>query len=126
MPIYGQSGGSFNNTLNFLNAILRDEFGTGIEQAAQRGVVALQQATPEESGLTAGSWSFEIDKGFDSTTVWFINDHVVDDFNVAIGLQYGHGTGTGGWVQGYDYINPALRPIFDEIADEIWREVQNA
>jgi len=101
-------------------------FDTDLDYQAQRGVEALRQATPLESGLTADQWSYEIDRSGGSTTIWWINTHVVDGFNVAIGLQYGHGTGTGGWVEGYDYINEALKPLFDEIADSVWREVQNA
>jgi hypothetical protein len=62
-------------------------------------------------------------KNASGVTIWWNNTNVVNGFNVAIGLQYGHGTGTGGWVEGYDYINPALRPIFDEIADGVWEEV---
>ena len=87
---------------------------------------ALRAATPVDSGLTAESWTYEIEEKSGSITIWWLNENVVNGFNVAIGLQYGHGTGTGGWVQGYDYINPALRPIFDEIADNVWKEVQKA
>ena len=120
------SGGSFDNTNRFLDAILKGDISTSLDAQAQRGVEALSQATPEESGLTAESWSYKIDRTSGSTTIWWINTHVVDGFNVAIGLQYGHGTGTGGYVQGEDYINGALKPIFDEIADAVWKEVQNA
>lgn len=119
-------GGSFQNTERFLRRILETELLTGVESQCQRGVLALQQATPEDSGKTSESWYFEIERAGDVTTVWWLNSNVNEGFNVAIGLQYGHGTGTGGWVQGYDYINPALKPIFDEIAEAIWREVQNS
>lgn len=116
--------GSFDRLNSFLDAILKGDLTSGIDAAAQRGVVALQAATPLESGETAASWSYEIERSGGKTVVWWINNHVVNGFNVAIGLQYGHGTGTGGWVQGEDYINGPLRPIFDQIADEIWKEVQ--
>lgn len=74
--------------------------------------------------MTADAWRYEIERKSDSTTIYFINDNEDGGFNVAVGLQYGHATGTGGWVPGYDYINPALRPIFDMIADAVWKEVQ--
>jgi hypothetical protein len=93
---------------------------------AQRGVDALRSATPMDSGLTADSWEFEIEQDANGYTIWWSNTNSVNGFNVAIGLQYGHATGTGGWVEGYDYINPALRPIFDELADAQWKEVTSA
>lgn len=120
------SSGSFDKTNAFLDAILKRNLTTGIDAAARRGVTALTDATPYESGETGQSWSYEIERSGGKVTVWWINNHVVNGFNVAIGLQYGHGTGTGGWVQGQDYINGPLKPIFDQIADEIWKEVQNA
>jgi hypothetical protein len=74
--------------------------------------------------MTAESWDYEIVKTSGGVTIWWNNTNVIGGFNVAIGLQYGHATGTGGWIHGYDFINPALRPIFDEIADSVWKEVQ--
>lgn len=119
------SSGNTNHADQFLDRILHgDLFPATLDSAAQRGVDALKAATPKESGLTADSWQYEIIREGDRVTIWFKNTHVVNGFNVAVGLQYGHGTGTGGWIQGYDYINPALKPIFDEIADNIWKEVQ--
>lgn len=120
------SGGSFDNLNRFLDKMLKGDISAGIEAQAQRGVDALMQATPAESGLTANSWSYEIQNNGGSITIWWKNTNVVDGFNVAIGLQYGHGTGTGGWIQGYDFINPTLKSVFDEIADNVWKEVQNA
>jgi hypothetical protein len=120
------AGGSTANTDRFLSAMIRGDLYSNLESFAQRGVDALRAATPVDSGLTAESWTFEIEEKSGSITIWWLNENVVNGFNVAIGLQYGHGTGTGGWVQGYDYINPALRPIFDEIADNVWKEVQKA
>lgn len=119
-------GGSTRRTENFLAAMVKGDLYSGLEALAQRGVEALRAATPRESGLTADSWTYEIEKKSGSVTIWWKNTHTVNGFNVAIGLQYGHGTGTGGWVQGYDYINPALKPIFDEIANSVWKEVQKA
>ena len=120
------SGGSTARTNQFLKSMIQGVPMSGVEAAAQRGVNALQAATPSDTGLTAASWSFEIEKSSGSAIIWWVNTNVVNGFHVAIGLQYGHGTGTGGWVAGYDYINPALRPIFDEIADSVWKEVQRA
>jgi hypothetical protein len=120
------SGGSTKNLDAFLDKMLDGDLFSPLDDIAQRGVDALRQATPKESGITADSWTYEIERSGSGVTVWWKNTHVVNGFNVAIGLQYGHGTGTGGWVEGYDYINPTLKPIFDQIADEIWKEVQQA
>lgn len=120
------SSGSFKNTDSFLRSMMRFDPMSRLHELAQEGVAALQAQTPQASGLTADSWGYEIvdEDGF--ITVWWTNTNVIDGFNVAIGIQYGHGTGTGGWVAGQDYMNPALQPIFDKIADEIWKEVQKA
>jgi hypothetical protein len=99
---------------------------SGVPPLAQRGVDALRAATPRDSGATANAWGYEIVNTGSSITIWWINSNNINGFPVAIGLQYGHGTGTGGWVQGYDYINPALKAIFDEIAESVWREVTRA
>lgn len=120
------TSGSTQRTEDFLAAMARGDYMEGFEPLAQEGVNALRAATPVDSGLTADSWSYEIQETRGSTTIWFINKNVVGGFNVAVGLQYGHATGTGGWVQGYDYINPALQPVFDMIADKMWKEVQNS
>lgn len=118
--------GNTNNTDKFLDAILKGDLYSSLDKHAQRGVEALKSATPHDSGLTAESWSYEIEKKSGSTIIWWLNTNVVNGFNVAIGLQYGHGTGTGGWVEGEDYINGALKPIFDEIANDVWEEVKKA
>lgn len=94
-----------------------------LEKYGREGVAALSSATPVESGQTAGSWGYEISRSSGSAKITFTNSNINNGFPVAIMLQYGHGTGTGGWVQGRDYINPAIRPIFDKIADEAWKEV---
>ena len=80
-------------------------------------------ATPIDSGKTASSWYYEIQEEKDSTVISFCNSNIQNGVPIAVILQYGHGTGTGGWVQGRDYINPAIQPIFDEIANRAWREV---
>lgn len=118
--------GSTKRTEDFLAKMAKGDLYSGLEPLAQQGVDALRGATPRETGATADSWSYEIVNEGGSVTIWWRNSHMVNGFNVAIGLQYGHGTGTGGWVQGYDFINPALKPIFDKIADAVWKEVQKA
>lgn len=94
-----------------------------LNKYGREGVAALSSATPVESGKTASSWGYEIEHSSGSAKIIFTNSNVNDGVNIAIILQYGHGTGTGGWVQGRDYINPAIQPIFDKIAEEAWREV---
>lgn len=120
------TSGNTNNTDKFLERMIKGDLYSGIERYAQEGVNALRAATPKDSGLTAESWTYEIDRSGGKVSIWWSNTNVVSGFNVAIGLQYGHGTGAGGWVQGYDYINPALRPVFDRIANGVWEEVQRA
>lgn len=101
------------------------DFSARLSQYGDRGVRALEAATPKDSGDTAHSWSYKVtkEKGYYSIA-WF-NDHVQNESNIAILLQYGHGTGTGGYVEGRDYINPAMQPIFDQMANELWKEVTN-
>lgn len=94
-----------------------------LDKYGQEGVAALASATPVESGKTANSWSYTIKRKRGSIELVFNNSNIQNGVPIAIILQYGHGTGTGGWVQGRDYINPAIQPIFDRIKDELWREV---
>lgn len=94
-----------------------------LDKYGRAGVAALSSATPVDSGLTASSWSYNIKRQNGSVIIEFCNSHFNKGVPIAIILQYGHGTGTGGWVQGRDYINPAIQPIFDQIVDEAWREV---
>lgn len=94
--------------------------------AGQKGVEALANATPRDTGLTANSWRYKIeeDKEKNTLTIVWENTNVVDEwFNVALMLQYGHGTGSGYWIEGIDYINPALKNVFDDLADRLWKEV---
>lgn len=120
------ASGNTDRTDAFLDAMIRGDQYDNIDKFAEEGVNALRAATPRETGETADSWTYEVDRSGGGVTIWWINTHDVGGFNVAIGLQYGHGTGTGGWVQGYDYINPALKPVFDRIANGVWEEVQKA
>lgn len=103
---------------------LKEAIKLGIlDKYGQMGVDALSAATPVESGLTASSWYYKIERGGGSVSINWYNSNVNKGVPIAIILQYGHGTGTGGWVEGRDYINPAIRPVFDQIADEAWKEV---
>lgn len=121
------SSGSTDNTRNFLKAMQRQQsLYSGIDGIAQRGVAALQAATPTDSGVTGMSWSAKVDISGDTVKVGFFNSHIENGVNIAVILQYGHGTGTGGYVAGRDYINPALKPIFDEIANDVWKKVTSA
>jgi hypothetical protein len=121
------STGSFVNTERFLNRMSKGDIFQSLDVFARRGVAALAAATPTETGETAAMWDFDIQKHGRTYTIWWTNRHVdATGVPIVIMLQYGHGTGTGGYVQGRDFINPAIRPIFDEIADSVWREVQSA
>ena len=96
-----------------------------LDKYGREGVAALASATPVESGQTARSWYYKVERTKESVSINFYNSNIQNGVPIAIILQYGHGTGTGGWVQGRDYINPAVRPIFDRLANEAWREVTN-
>lgn len=127
MTIEFTSKGSWDKTERFLSFLARGSFFDKIASYAQRGVDALASATPVDTGQTAGSWSYEIQRSGASVTIFWINTNLdAAGTPIAIMLQTGHGTGTGGFVQGRDYINPAIRPVFDQIADSVWREVQSA
>ena len=102
-----------NNTMDKLNL---DEFG-------KRGVAALSSATPVKTGLASRSWYYKITKTKDSATILFCNSDIENGAPIAIILQYGHATKNGGWVEGRDYINPSIQPIFDELASDAWKEV---
>ena len=94
-----------------------------LDKYGQAGVSALSSATPVESGKTASSWYYEIKRQNGSVALEFYNSNVNNGVPIAVILQFGHGTGTGGWVQGRDYINPAIQPIFDKISEDAWKEV---
>ena len=119
-----KTSGSFDNILKFLHRGSDEAIFGNLDSYGERGVRALQAATPKESGETAASWSYRIVREHGKVRIEWYNTHEEDGSNIAILLQYGHGTGTGGWVEGRDYINPAMRPIFDEIASDIWKEVR--
>ena len=115
----------WNKTEKLLKNSLGSKWYSVLEKYGAQGVQALSSATPVDSGKTSSSWNYEIVKKQDKVSVIWNNSNIQNGVNIAIILQYGHGTGTGGYVQGRDYINPALRPIFDVMADAAWKEVTN-
>lgn len=127
MGISFRHRGSFKNTEKFLKKAEKTDFFAHLEKFGEMGVEALRSATPVDSGLTADSWGYEITHTNDECRIEFTNSNLQKGwFNVAIMLQFGHGTRNGGWVQGRDYINPAIQPIFDQIAEDAWNEVSRA
>lgn len=114
-------------TNKFLANAKSQKYFNILSRYGAKGVAALSSATPVDDGDTAASWSFEVEIGKNGAQIIWLNSNVTSQGTpIAIMLQYGHGTGTGGYVQGRDYINPAIRPIFDDIADAVWEEVINA
>lgn len=115
--------GDFSKLTRYLERV-KEAAKIGIlDKYGRAGVDALSSATPVESGLTANSWYYEIEHSSRSATISFFNSNIQNGVPIAVVLQYGHGTGTGGWVEGRDYINPAIQPLFDKIADDAWKEV---
>ena len=115
--------GDFSKLTKYLEKV-KEGFDVGIlDKYGQAGVRALASATPVDTGLTADSWYYKIEKSKGSVSIAFYNSNIQNGVPIAVILQYGHGTKNGGWVQGRDYINPAIQPVFDKIADEAWREV---
>lgn len=124
MGISIKQKGDFTKTFNFFKNSIKEINDTiNLEKYGMMGVKALKDATPKDSGETASHWSYKIVKNGTSIRIQFLNSNVVDGIPVAILLQYGHGTRNGGYVEGYDFINPALRPIFDRMAEDAWKEV---
>lgn len=115
--------GDFSKTEKFLKKSLGRNYVNVLEKYGQQGVAALSASTPVRTGLTATSWSYEIIQNGSSISIFWKNSNVQKGVNIALILQYGHGTKNGGYVRGRDYINPALRPIFDKMADAAWKEV---
>lgn len=121
-----KTSGNFNQTEKFLKRMTKGDIFKSLSKYGQRGVSALSNATPRRSGKTAGSWSYEVEMTDSSYTITWSNSNTNKGVNIAVILQYGHGTRNGGYVKGIDYINPAMRPVFDQIAEEAWREVTRA
>ena len=115
--------GDFSKLTRFLERAKEVVKIGDLDRYGRAGVAALASVTPTDSGLTANSWYYEIERGNGVTKIIFNNSNIQNGVPIAVILQYGHGTGTGGWVEGRDYINPAIQPIFDEIAENAWKEV---
>lgn len=115
--------GDFSKLTKFLERAKEAARVGVLDKYGREGVAALASATPVDSGLTAASWYYKIENKNGTATISFYNSNIQNDVPIAIILQYGHATGTGGWVEGRDYINPAIQPIFDKIVDSAWREV---
>lgn len=118
--------GNFSHMENFLASMKRKNYLSDLNKYGLQGIAALESATPKDSGKTAYSWRYEIEQIGSRSTIYFYNDNVNNGVNIAIILQYGHGTGSGGYVQGRDYINPAIQPIFDQITEAAWNEVTSS
>ena len=125
MKISFSSKGDFSKTIKFLNKVKNVKINNILSKYGKIGVTALSQATPKDSGVTSRSWNYKIEVNNDNASIVWYNTNVVKGVNIAVILQYGHGTRNGGWVEGRDYINPAMKPIFDKIADQVWKEVTN-
>lgn len=115
--------GNFEKTLLFLKRAKEAEFLNRLDSVARDGVTALAQATPVDSGETASSWDYEIERTKTGAVIYWTNSNINQGVPIAILIQYGHATEEGAYVQGRDFINPAIRPIFDNIAETAWREV---
>ena len=118
--------GDFSKTEKFLNSISKKQYYRNLQKYAEQGVAALASATPIDSGTTANSWDYEIRQTKNSVSIYWTNSNVNKGVPIAVIIQYGHGTRNGGYVQGRDYINPAMRPIFDKIAENVWKEVTSS
>ena len=115
--------GDLSKTIEYLGRVRKAVNRIDWNRYGQEGVTALAAATPVDTGLTANSWHYKIVKTKDSISITFYNSNIQNGIPIALILQYGHGTRNGGWVQGRDYINPAIQPIFDKLANDAWREV---
>lgn len=125
MPIGVSHKGSFRKAEKFLRSASREEYLQGLDILAQEGVTALASATPKDTGVTSESWGYEIRQEDGVYQIHWINSNVNRGINIALILQLGHGTRNGGYVQGLDYINPALKPIFDAISEKAWKVVRS-
>ncbi len=120
-----KSKGDFSDLNSFLERAKETIKLGDLDRYGREGVAALAAATPKDTGRTAESWHYEIIHEKESVSISFYNTNIQNGVPIAILLQYGHGTRNGGWVEGRDYINPAIQPIFDKIAEDAWKEVSN-
>lgn len=126
MSITIEHRGSFRKSERFFKALKERRYMNALNKYGQMGVDALASATPKDTGKTASCWTYTIERDEDRTAISWENTNVVHYVNIAEILQYGHATGTGGYVQGRDYINPTMQPILDMIAKKVWKEVKQA
>ena len=126
MKVTLTSKGDFRKTKKFFSSLQRREYLRELDRFGAMGVQALQAATPVESGATAGAWTYRVKTSRNGAEIAWFNGNTNNGVNIAIILQYGHGTGTGGYVSGRDYINPAIKPVMDQIAEGVWRVVVSA
>lgn len=117
------NSGSFKNSMHWLEEMDKGKMFEDLDRLAREGANLLSSATPKDTGRAASDWSYEIKKGKGAVTIHWTNTDVEGGVNVVILLQYGHGTGTGGYVSGRDFINPVMRPQFDKITDAVWKRV---
>lgn len=115
--------GNFNKVEKFFNRALGKKYMYIFERYAKEGLVALMASTPIDTGMTAISWDYRIEKTKNSIRIIWFNTNIVDGIPIAVIIQYGHGTRNGGYVEGIDYINPALKPVFDKLTLDLWAEV---
>jgi len=118
--------GDLKGTRGFLNRLKQDRFVDRLDKYGQMGVKALRDATPRDTGKTANSWDYVIEQTKDSVTITWTNSNENRSIPIALLIQYGHATRNGGWISGIDYINPALKPIFEQIAMSAWKEVSES
>lgn len=126
MGVRRRSRGDFRKLRKFLDFAIDSKYMSKLEEYGKRGVEALAQATPQASGLTAASWDYKIESYHSGVRISWFNTNEKNTFKIAIGIEYGHGTRNGKYVKGRPFINDAIAPIFDEMADAIWKEVTNA
>lgn len=118
--------GDFSKVKKYLEKTQKMDISSILQKYGEQGKNALADSTPIESGKTRAAWGYEIEQNPGQIKIIWTNSNINKNVNIALILQYGHGTGTGGYVQGRDYINPAIQPIFDKLADEAWKEVTKA
>ena len=115
--------GDFKKTEEFFSHALKADYVSILKVYGEKGVAALRNATPKDSGETANAWGYLIERRHGKLAIVFTNDHIEKGINIAVILNYGHGTASGAYVAGRNYIEPAIQPIFDKIADDVWKEV---
>lgn len=118
--------GDYAKASTWMQRILEVGKMSDLDKYGRVGVEALANATPKDTGLTASCWTYSIERTSSSVSIVWTNTNRVDGVNIAVILQYGHGTRNGGYVTGVDYINPALQPVFDDITNNVWKEVSNS